>query len=332
MKNPILSIIVPVYKVERYLCKCIDSILNQPFGDFELILVDDGSPDRSGKICDEYAVKDSRIIVLHKENGGLSSARNAGLDMATGEYIHFIDSDDYISNDLYAENIPLLLKDATIDILVFPMYFDEGGKLIKYEIPNLVPEAHLYNKQDFYALMSHGGDGVIGFIPQNIYNKKLFQNVRFKEGMLFEDCYIQCFLLEEIKHMFISDKGQYFYVQREGSILHSEWTIQKSVGDYEATITYLEKMVKYNVKKELIVKCYCALMGRMIDNSYIWGHHLFLCYFGRLEKVPISFFDLIRSPLSFKQKVKLNIFRTLGPKRYLAIASKTVNRSFSNRK
>ncbi|MDT6814838.1 glycosyltransferase, partial [Enterococcus faecium] len=94
-----ISIIVPVYKVEKYLRKCVDSILAQTFTDFEVILVDDGSPDNSGKICDEYAEKDNRVRVIHKENGGLSSARNAGIDVARGKYLGFVDSDDYIDED-----------------------------------------------------------------------------------------------------------------------------------------------------------------------------------------------------------------------------------------
>lgn len=96
-----ISIIVPVYNVEKYLNRCLDSILNQTFTDFELILVDDGSTDNSGIICDEYKTKDNRIKVIHKENGGLSSARNAGLDIARGRYIGFVDSDDFISKDMY---------------------------------------------------------------------------------------------------------------------------------------------------------------------------------------------------------------------------------------
>ena len=98
---PKVSIIVPVYKVEKYLRKCIDSIINQTLKDIEIILVDDGSPDNCGKICDEYAAKDTRIKVIHKENGGLSSARNAGMEVAEGEYIGFVDSDDWIESDMY---------------------------------------------------------------------------------------------------------------------------------------------------------------------------------------------------------------------------------------
>ena len=99
---PEISIIVPVYKVEKYLDTCVRSILAQTFTDFELILVDDGSPDQCGALCDAYAVEDSRIVVIHKENGGLSSARNAGIEAARGTYIGFVDSDDYIAPDMYS--------------------------------------------------------------------------------------------------------------------------------------------------------------------------------------------------------------------------------------
>ncbi|MBA1325633.1 glycosyltransferase [Enterococcus faecium] len=122
-----MSIIVPVYKVEKYLRKCVDSILAQTFTDFEVILVDDGSPDNSGKICDEYAEKDNRVRVIHKENGGLSSARNAGIDVARGKYLGFVDSDDYIDEDMYEilyEN--LKIHDADISsVELIPFY---GGR------------------------------------------------------------------------------------------------------------------------------------------------------------------------------------------------------------
>ncbi|HEY8803664.1 MAG TPA: glycosyltransferase, partial [Clostridium sp.] len=101
MQNPLISIIVPIYKVEVYIRNCVDSILNQTYKNLEIILVDDGSPDNCGNICEEYSSKDKRIKVIHKKNGGLSSARNAGLDIASGEYIGFIDSDDWIEGDMY---------------------------------------------------------------------------------------------------------------------------------------------------------------------------------------------------------------------------------------
>lgn len=101
MESKLISVIVPVYNVEKYLSKCIDSILAQTYKNLEIILVDDGSPDNCPKICDEYAKKDNRIKVIHKENGGLSAARNVALDIAKGEYIGFVDSDDFIAEDMY---------------------------------------------------------------------------------------------------------------------------------------------------------------------------------------------------------------------------------------
>lgn len=101
MAVPEISIIVPVYNVEKYLDKCVNSILNQTFQDFELILVDDGSPDNCGEMCDDYAARDKRVTVIHQVNGGLSAARNAGIEIAKGRYLGFVDSDDYIAEDMY---------------------------------------------------------------------------------------------------------------------------------------------------------------------------------------------------------------------------------------
>lgn len=117
-RKPLISVIVPVYKAEKYLHRCVDSLLAQTFQDFEILLVDDGSPDKSGKICDEYAKKDSRVRVFHKKNGGVSSARNVGLDNAVGEYLTFIDADDWIDVDCFEKGFSLLMQD-NLDILQY---------------------------------------------------------------------------------------------------------------------------------------------------------------------------------------------------------------------
>ena len=123
---PTVSIIVPIYKVEKYLPECIHSALSQTFSDFELILVDDGSPDNCGAICEEYARKDARIRVIHKENGGLSDARNAGLDMASGKYVYFLDSDDRISPDLLATVVPYLEQGCELVAFVHQCFYYDG--------------------------------------------------------------------------------------------------------------------------------------------------------------------------------------------------------------
>ena len=132
-KQPLLSIIVPIYKVEEFLHECIDSILKQEFTDYELILVNDGSPDNCGDICDQYSSEDSRIIVIHKENGGLSSARNAGIDIARGKYYSFIDSDDFISQDFSLSNMNYLSLHQDIDMIVTQVcYYDQVENKIVY--------------------------------------------------------------------------------------------------------------------------------------------------------------------------------------------------------
>ena len=127
MDNPLISVIIPVYNVEKYLRECVDSVLNQTYDNFEIILIDDGSTDSSGKICDEYACNDARITVVHKENGGLSSARNAGAEKASGKYIYYLDSDDYIDNETFSS----LVKNAeenSSDIVFFSAFsFIDGG-------------------------------------------------------------------------------------------------------------------------------------------------------------------------------------------------------------
>ena len=130
MYKPLISIIVPIYKVEKYLKKCIQSIMNQTYLNFELILVDDGSPDDCPMICDNYAKLDNRIVVLHKQNGGLSDARNAGLDVARGEYIGFVDSDDFIANNMYEKLLSgLLAEDADMAVCNFS-YVDENYRFL----------------------------------------------------------------------------------------------------------------------------------------------------------------------------------------------------------
>ena len=149
--QPKISVIVPVYKAEKYLHRCVDSILTQSFSDFELILVNDGSPDNSGAICDEYAKKDNRVRVFHKENGGVASARNLGLDNALGEWITFIDADDYIEKGFL--NIP----DCTKEDLLIQNYIFEGDR----------------NKIKRFEKSTIQEDRILGFINENIHEEWL---------------------------------------------------------------------------------------------------------------------------------------------------------------
>lgn len=212
----IISIIVPVYKVENVLHYCIDSILNQTFQDFELILVDDGSPDDSRKICDEYAEKDTRVKVIHKENGGVSSARNAGIEVAQGEYICFVDSDDYLENDYLEVLIETKKKYSDYDNIWcgFQTVEDYNGKNKELVISDNNTEISCYSLEDIMILHEKWLDAS----PCNkIFNKrfvdsnkiKFSENLSLGEDLLFNFQYLDC----TEKKIVVINKPLYNYIR-----------------------------------------------------------------------------------------------------------------------
>lgn len=180
-----ISIIVPVYQVEKYISQCIESILAQTFTDFELILVDDGSKDNSGKICDEYAEKDKRIRVLHKENGGLSDARNKGLDNASGNYFMFVDSDDYIAPNM-AECLyqNIIKEDADIAACNFRYVFEED---VEEDFSTENKAEVLSGKEIFYNRKNERNYGFWTVAWNKLYKAETFKNMRFRFGKYHED-------------------------------------------------------------------------------------------------------------------------------------------------
>lgn len=207
-----ISIIVPVYKVEKYLKKCVDSILNQTFSDIEVILVDDGSPDRSGIICDEYAKNDTRVKVIHKENGGLSSARNAGIEVAQGRFIGFVDSDDYIATDMYQ----LLYEDITreeADMAICGIYdVYEGKKPLQKAVIKRTTSS------DEALLLILQGNIISVHAVNKLYKRRLFDIVRYPEGKYHEDSFIIVELLDQCQKVVINSEQKYYYYHRLGSI------------------------------------------------------------------------------------------------------------------
>lgn len=182
--NPAISVIVPVYKAEKYIHRCLDSIINQTFKDFELILVDDGSPDRSGEICDEYAAKDKRVKVIHKENGGVASARQCGIDAATGEYTIHADPDDWMELDML-KCMYNAIKEDNADLLITDFYFNKENKEIycKQPIRSLKQEDILKS-----ALTELHGSMCNKLLKTSIYkenNIKFIESIDFCEDVLF---------------------------------------------------------------------------------------------------------------------------------------------------
>jgi len=224
INKPLISIIIPVYKVEPYLRKCVDSVLAQTYTNLEIILVDDGSPDNCGKICDEYAEKDKRIVVIHKENGGLSDARNAGLDIMKGEYVAFVDSDDWVSvkyiEDMYSN---LAKYDADIS-LSGTIYVYENNK--KDMVLAISKNEGLYTQKEAVENFFYQ-KGIYPSAYSKLYKTELFKTIRYPKGKLNEDSAITYKIFCLCDKISYTNANNYYYLQRIGSIENSLFSSKK---------------------------------------------------------------------------------------------------------
>lgn len=207
-----LSVVVPVYNVEKTLNRCVESILAQDIDDIEVILVDDGSSDGSSGKCDLWAETDSRIKVIHKENGGLSDARNTGIINARGEYITFVDSDDFLSAGTYCGVMRDMLDNPDCDIVEFPVCrIYKGGKCDSIHFPKKV-----YDNIEDYWLSAKAY--LHTYAWNKIYKRRLFDDVRFPVGKIFEDVCTYPLLLRKVSKVLMSEAGQYNYCYNENGI------------------------------------------------------------------------------------------------------------------
>ena len=224
-ERPLISVIVPIYQVEKYLEQCLDSILNQTYRQLEIILIDDGSTDRCGDICDRYASQDSRIKVIHQTNQGLSAARNAGMDMATGEFISFIDSDDYIDPHFYEKMVQGFLNYPEAPIIVCLTYKDENG-CISYYNPNWHTTQPI-----FHSSFTLCEDCLLGKVTgvtvwNKLYRSILLKDIRFRVGRNFEDLFfmhdLSPILKKYLGKVVIIPHYLYYHRIRQGSICHGK--------------------------------------------------------------------------------------------------------------
>lgn len=237
-KAPLLSIIVPVYKVENYLPKCIDSILAQTFTDFELILVEDGSPDNCPALCDAAAAKDARIRVVHQKNGGLSAARNAGLDVARGAWIGFVDSDDYIAPEMY-EALYQAVQSTGADLALCDYAeVDETGAPC--------PQMHVSLsgvELTGQELLKRASGLMVQLAWNKLYRRAIFTQLRYPEGKLNEDLFLIPKVCLQIQKAVVLPKVLYYYVQRGGSIMNGSQTL-RHFDAAEAARQYWECLVE----------------------------------------------------------------------------------------
>lgn len=219
---PLISIIVPVYNVKDYITKCLDSICGQTYKNLEIIVVDDGSTDGSGDICDAYALKDDRIKVYHRNNGGLSVARNQGLDIATGEYIGFVDSDDWIDCDMY-EFLYEQLTAKGADISICSHYVEKPGKIkIKYASDETLE----FSSHDAIHLLVK--DKIIrNYAWDKLFRKSLFAELRFPQNRYFEDLAIMYRVFHLAQKVVMKGHPKYHYIVRDTSITGSKYNPEK---------------------------------------------------------------------------------------------------------
>ena len=220
--HDLISVIVPVYNVENYLNKCVESIVTQTYKELEIILINDGSSDKSGIVCDGWALKDNRIRVIHKSNGGLSDARNTGLDIATGEYIVFVDSDDYIDSEMYEKLWTVLKKNgADLAICGFNQVTDKGDPL---EICGLELKDGIIDKKEVLKGIIHSGSNCVAW--NKMYHSRLFDCIRFPLGKYYEDRMVMPLIIERSNRIVATSETLYNYRLSSNSITRSNPNIK----------------------------------------------------------------------------------------------------------
>jgi glycosyltransferase involved in cell wall biosynthesis len=245
LKDELISVIVPVFNVEKYLDKCIFSIKSQSYKNLEIILVNDGSPDNCPAICDQHAINDLRIKVIHKINGGLSSARNAGLDIATGKYVTFVDSDDYVTQD-YIEVLFNILKKTdsqisvgNISVVKSEEFANKNNLNLSESFKVFSPAEAVMNMYDYEKNLSLQFVTVWG----NLYKKYLFESLRFPVGKINEDEYLNYKLFFLANRISYNSKEIYCYLIRDGSIMNSSYSLSMlaKLQALEERIIFFEK-------------------------------------------------------------------------------------------
>ena len=301
--QPLVSVIIPIYKVEPYIHECVESVINQTYKNLEIILVDDGSPDNCPKICDEYALKDSRIKVIHKENGGLSDARNAGMKIATADYWSFVDSDDVCHPQM-------------IEVLMKPILEDNGLKMStcthtktiekwndKFEYTVKKMSALDYMRVDYY-MVAWG----------KIYHKSLFNGIEYPKGRLHEDEFTTYKLAYYSGNVGYVDLPYYFYRQREGSIMGQ--ASPKKVADcYVALWERMdffekEKATNYLVEGIKTFSYYTSLLNQRVTQKKI-SDMIKKCSFQDLslyERMKIKIKTWFPFLIGIKKRINNNLF------------------------
>ncbi|WP_051638469.1 glycosyltransferase family 2 protein [Butyrivibrio sp. NC2002] len=266
LKQPLITVIVPVYNVEKYVKKCVDSILDQDYFNLEIMLIDDGSTDHSGAICDELSKVDPRIIVIHKENGGLSDARNTAIDAMHGDYVTYIDSDDYIEKN-YISYLYYLIEKYNVELSICNFkYVNEKGILLNKVIDD--GKERVLNQKDAVSLLLEGNE-INTSASMKLYRASLFDNIRYPLGKLYEDISVTYKILLNTQKVAYGERSLYVYLCRNGSItkrsfsekrMDAIYNMQEMCNDIASVFPELKKKCESRMFSQY-VKTYMDLRG-----------------------------------------------------------------------
>lgn len=303
-EQQLISVIVPVYNVAEYLPECVDSIINQTYKNLEIILVDDGSTDACPDICDEYAKRDSRIRVIHKENGGLSDARNAGLDICTGEWIGFVDSDDYISPFMYEKMYAIAIKNSA-DVVACYATRDARVKLDSNGSFNTLVFDQREKMIEYIFLGKYGGSFVS--VCVKLYKKHLFDSIRFPVGRTTEDGFIVVDLINITSKMVVLTNILYYYRVRIGSITNARLyydNIWDTVEAYKYNLSIIQKLYPSirKIGEIRLAWAYRVNIGRALETIDA-KEHMNKIEFMYREAQPYLLRSFINPYMSFKHKI-----------------------------
>ena len=292
-----LSVIIPVYRVEATLDRCLQSVVGQTFTDLEVILVDDGSPDGCPQKCDEWGRQDGRIRVVHKQNGGLSDARNTGIALARGEYLTFVDSDDFLDVDTYAKVLPLADGSDIVEFPVFKGYGSSAQCLLDFG-------ESTYEKMEDYWLRGQAYEHTYAW--NKIYRRELFQGICFPKGRVFEDVWTLPLLLQRAKRVVTTRQGLYYYCLNPQGIT--------------ATAS--------GPQLEMLLEAHLRTMGHWTDDRYymhVLNIQMDVCELtGKAARLPGRRVDVLGKGLPHRQRLKAVALRLLGIDR-LCKLNKTIH-------
>lgn len=273
MYSDLITVVVPIYKVEKFLQRCVNSIINQTYKNIEIILVDDGSPDKCGIMCDEYARIDPRIKVIHKENGGLSDARNVGTNLAIGKYITYIDSDDWISED-YLEVLFNIIQKTEADISIFPLHYvyeKDGENIVKDLKSDYIENVKIFDNKKAIENMLYQKIFDCS-TPGKLYKTSLMKMFKFPKGKLYEDLSTTYKVFYNASKVAFLYSEKYFYWQNYESIMYQKFN--KRTFDAVFAIDEIELFIKSNLPEVLPAVMskkfsnYCFVLKKMpLDSS-----------------------------------------------------------------